>query len=44
VESDLVDFSTDSFLSPGLAIAVLLGYAVVASLVALLSSMRRDID
>ena len=44
VESDLVDFSTDSFLSPGLAIAVLLGYAVVASLLALLSSMRRDID
>ena len=44
VESDLIDFTSDSFLSPGLAIAVLLGYAVVASLLALLSSMRRDID
>ncbi len=44
LETDLVDFSSDVFLSPGVAIAVLLGYAVVASVIALLSSMRRDID
>ena len=44
VESDLVDFSTDAFLSPGVAILVLLGYALVASVIALASSMRRDID
>ena len=44
LETDLVDFSSDVFFSPGVAIAVLLGYAVVASLLALLSSMRRDID
>ena len=44
LETDLVDFSTDTFLSPGIAIAVLLGYAIVAAVLALLSSIRRDID
>jgi len=44
VESEVVNFTTDSFLSPLTAALFLLGYAVVFAILALVSSMRRDID
>ena len=44
VESDLVNFTTDSFLSPLLSTLFLLGYAFVFAILALITSMRRDID
>jgi hypothetical protein len=43
-ESAAIGVDTADYLSPGIATLVLLGYGAVFSLVALITSMRRDID
>jgi hypothetical protein len=43
-ESVAIGVDTSDYLTPGVAILVLLAYGAVFSIVALVTSMRRDID
>jgi hypothetical protein len=43
-ESEALGVSTAGYLSPGLSALVLLGYGAVFTIIALITSMRRDID
>jgi hypothetical protein len=43
-ESAAIGVDTADYLSPGIATLVLLGYGATFALVALITSMRRDID
>jgi hypothetical protein len=43
-ESEALGVSTADYLSPGLSALVLLGYGGVFTVIALVTSMKRDID
>jgi len=43
-ESEALGVSTADYLSPGLSALVLFGYGAIFTVVALVTSMRRDID
>jgi ABC-type transport system involved in multi-copper enzyme maturation permease subunit len=43
-ESEVIGVSTADYLSPGVSVLVLLGYGMFFTVLALITSMRRDID